>query len=226
MQKLEQNEGGGQLDTRKRLLDAAGPVFAKHGFDRSTVREICAVAGVNIASVGYYFGDKQGLYREVIQGIRDARESRFPTPDNDPSDPERNLLSIVRALLARMLSCESSDWQFQLLLREMHDPTPVFDSIVRECFRPLYDNLTATLRQLAGEKASKPMIDQLALSVLGQCSYYRFGAGVVQILVSEQERKAHYDLESLARHITSVMLAATQNGAVVEQRLIVDRQQE
>ena len=130
-------------------MEAAGPVFATHGFDRATVREICAAANVNIASVGYYFGDKLGLYREVIQGIRDARERQFPAPDNDAgrSDAEI-LLKIVRTLLSRMLAADPSGWETQLMMREMHHPTPVFDSIVREFFRPLFDQLVHTHRAI------------------------------------------------------------------------------
>ncbi len=212
-----------ECDTRTRLLEASGPVFAKHGFDRATVREICAAASVNIASVGYYFGDKLGLYREVIQGIRDARERQFPAPDNTEGDARQNLLLIVRTLLSRMLAADPAGWETQLLLREMHHPTPVFDSIVRECFRPLFDKLVQTLEQLVSGSTAKHVAEQLALSVIGQCLYYRVGAGVVQILISESDRKQHYDIESLSRHITAVMLAATENGAVIQQRSELDR---
>ncbi len=71
--------GDSEIDTRTRLLEAAGPVFAAHGFDGATVREICSAAHVNVASVGYYFGDKLGLYREVIRG--DSRQPGAPLPD-------------------------------------------------------------------------------------------------------------------------------------------------
>ncbi len=211
------------FDTRTRLLEAAGPVFAKHGFDRATVREICAAASVNIASVGYYFGDKLGLYREVIQGIRDARERQFPAPDNTEPDPKQNLLMIVRTLLSRMLAADPSGWETQLLLQEMHHPTPVFDSIVRECFRPLFDKLVQTLEQLVGGSAPRHTVEQLALSVVGQCLYYRVGGGAVQILISATEREKHYDIESLSRHVTAVTLAATQGAAVLQQRSELDR---
>ena len=57
------------------------------------------------------------------------------------------------------------------------------------------------------QRPSKQMLEQLALSVVGQCVYYRFGSGVIEILIPEEERNEHYDIESLSRHITSVMLA-------------------
>ncbi len=56
-----------ELETRRRLLDAAGEVFAENGFRGTTVRAICQRAEANIASVNYYFRDKQGLYREVLR---------------------------------------------------------------------------------------------------------------------------------------------------------------
>jgi AcrR family transcriptional regulator len=45
-------------DTATRVLNAAGLIFAEKGFKDATVREICSAAGVNLASVNYYFRDK------------------------------------------------------------------------------------------------------------------------------------------------------------------------
>ena len=207
----------GQPDTRTRLLEAAGPVFAAHGFDGATVREICAAAEVNVAAVGYHFGDKLGLYREVIRGIRDHRERRFPTPNNDAADPRRSLYRIVRTLLSRMLACDESGWETQLLMREMNHPTPVFESMVREFFRPQFERLVEVLRELTQADLPAHRLQQLALSVVGQCLYYRMGSGVVQVLIPHSELRAHFDIDSLSRHITSVMLAATEGGTASSQ---------
>ncbi len=207
------HEGGDKAaDTRTRLLESAGPVFAAHGFDGATVREICSAAEVNVAAVGYHFGDKLGLYREVIRGIRDHRERRFPTPNNDQSDPRRSLYRIVRTLLSRMLACDESGWETQLLMREMNHPTPVFETMVREFFRPQFDRLVDVLRQLTQTELPDYRLQQLALSVVGQCLYYRLGSGVIQVLIPQSELHAHFDVDSLSRHITSVMLAATEGG--------------
>ncbi len=209
-------------DARSRLLESAGPVFAKQGFDRATVREICGLAHVNVASVGYYFGDKMGLYREVIQAIRDLREKQYPAPRGDAEDPRLMLYRLIRTMLSRMLSADATGWESQLLMREMQHPTAVFENLVKESFRPLFVALTDTLRQLIGDGAAPHTVDQLALSVVGQCVYYRFGAGVVQLLIPESQRTAHYDIESLSRHITAVTISATENASLLRHRHELD----
>ena len=62
------------LETRDRLLKSAAQLFADRGFKKVTVRDICRAAKANVASVNYHFGDKTGLYREVLQQA-DTRKS-------------------------------------------------------------------------------------------------------------------------------------------------------
>ncbi len=54
-------------ETRERLLKAAAQLFADRGFKKVTVRDICRSARANVGAVNYHFGDKTGLYREVLQ---------------------------------------------------------------------------------------------------------------------------------------------------------------
>ena len=49
-------------DTKARIIEAAGQVFANKGFEAATIREICRLAQVNLAAINYHFGDKQRLY--------------------------------------------------------------------------------------------------------------------------------------------------------------------
>jgi TetR/AcrR family transcriptional regulator, regulator of cefoperazone and chloramphenicol sensitivity len=206
-------------DTRSRILDAAGPVFATQGYAGATVREICSTAGVNIASVGYHFGDKLGLYREVIHDLRLARAKRFPAPNTDLEKPQDTLQALVYTLLARMLTAEESAWETELLMREMQNPTPVFESIVEDFFRPLFDQLTETLRVLVKAELPDHTLQHLAFSTVGQCLYYRVGAQAIQVLIPSRQRQLHYDIDSLSQHITAVMLAACENVSTLQQRI-------
>lgn len=56
------------------LLEAALDEFAAKGFSGARVAEIAARAGVNRQLISYYFGGKEGLYRE-LQRLRLSRES-------------------------------------------------------------------------------------------------------------------------------------------------------
>jgi AcrR family transcriptional regulator len=53
--------------TREAILSAAEAVFAEHGFDGTSVDAIAAEAGYNKSLLFQYFGDKLGLYTEVLK---------------------------------------------------------------------------------------------------------------------------------------------------------------
>ena len=57
---------GDDRETRERLLEAARGCSPSAASRSVTVREICRAAGANVAAVNYHFGDKLGLYREVL----------------------------------------------------------------------------------------------------------------------------------------------------------------
>jgi AcrR family transcriptional regulator len=60
-----------KADKREVLLAVAERLFAQHGFEAVSVRQLATEAGTNVAMVSYYFGSKDGLFQELIA-------SRFP----------------------------------------------------------------------------------------------------------------------------------------------------
>nr|WP_237573652.1 TetR family transcriptional regulator [Mycolicibacterium lacusdiani] len=56
----------GQSDTRERILLNARELFARNGFDRTSVRSIASAAGVDAALVHHYFDTKQQLFAAAI----------------------------------------------------------------------------------------------------------------------------------------------------------------
>ena len=65
-------------DTKSRLLGVAERLFAEHGFDGVSVRQLTAAAGVNLAAVNYHFGSKEGLLAAIFeQRCRPMNEERL-----------------------------------------------------------------------------------------------------------------------------------------------------
>jgi AcrR family transcriptional regulator len=61
--------------SRRAILDAAETLFAAEGFDRASLQAIGRAAGVSAALPAYFFADKEGLYRAVMERLLAARES-------------------------------------------------------------------------------------------------------------------------------------------------------
>jgi AcrR family transcriptional regulator len=56
----------GSSDTRERILDSARELFARNGFDKTSIRAVAAGAGVDGALVHHYYGTKQQLFAAAI----------------------------------------------------------------------------------------------------------------------------------------------------------------
>jgi len=52
---------------RAALLQHARALFLKHGFAEVSTRRLAAAAGTTLAMIHYYFGDKLGLYRAMLE---------------------------------------------------------------------------------------------------------------------------------------------------------------
>ena len=56
----------GKTDTRNVILAAARGMFADAGYDKTSVRDVAAAAGVDPAMIRHYFGSKAELFRATM----------------------------------------------------------------------------------------------------------------------------------------------------------------
>ncbi len=56
-----------QPSVQARLIEAAMNCFLQDDYHRVTTRQIAAEANTNISMIRYYFGNKEGLYEEMIR---------------------------------------------------------------------------------------------------------------------------------------------------------------
>lgn len=112
------------IEARKRLLYAALALFAEKGFAKTSTREIAQAAGVNIAAISYYFGDKAGLYAATFTEPMGGDMRELVAQFGAPGLPLEQALRIFMAgYLGALKRGEIARQCMHLHLREMIEPT-------------------------------------------------------------------------------------------------------
>lgn len=151
--------------TRGRLIAAARKAFSERGFERTTVRDIAADAGVNPALINRYFGGKEQLFAESV-----AIELRFP-----------DLASVARAEVGRTLVCHffnrwegnEEDDLLRVLIR-----TAVTNAEAATRIRTiLADQVMSMVAAVATPERAAERASLIATQILG-LAYARFILGV------------------------------------------------
>ncbi len=109
-------------DSRQRLLDAARKLFAERGYERSTIRDIGELAGLDSTLIARYFGSKAALSLESMRTDFAAEE---PGALRDLLAPGR-----MSELLERV---------------GRRGPGPIFDVALQRLLDPTLDNQARTM---------------------------------------------------------------------------------
>lgn len=194
--------------TQHRLLNAGAEVFAEHGFQQASIREICRRAQANVAAVHYHYGDKEKLYEEVIRQQVSAMFERFPFKDamDATRPPEERLRAFLYAFFSRLLEAGSSGCIGRLVAREMLEQSVVLDRLVKELIRPQQQLLAGIVRDLLGPEAPEDRVAFCTRSILGQCVFYLHARPVIQRLYPEFKDKLP-EVETLAEHVLRFSLS-------------------
>jgi len=196
-------------ETRQRLLEAAGEVFAEHGFRAATIRDICHRAKANIAAVNYYFRDKEHLYAAVLQYAQRCVDEKYP-PDlglRANATAEERLHMFITSFLLHIFDEGQPAWHSKLWSREMIESTRALDALVEAAIRPNAEQLESIVRALLGNRATREQVRLCATSIVSQCVFYHHARPVIVRLYPEQRFGAQ-DIERLADHITQFSLGA------------------
>ena len=200
-----------QDPTKTRLLEAAGREFAEKGYDLARVRAICERAGANLAAVNYHFGDKEQLYREVLLEAHRCGPDPRTAPELAALPPAEKLRAFITHFVEHVIALGDTDsWQTRLMMREIVDPTPALEFLVRESIRPRFEELRTIMREIRPE-ADDQRIDVLCFSVIGQCLHYKTARRVMERLIGGERCNA-LTASYLADHIAEFTLAAAWAG--------------
>ncbi|WP_447006178.1 TetR/AcrR family transcriptional regulator [Saccharothrix isguenensis] len=177
--------------TKAALLDAATELFGERGFDRTTVRDIANLAGVNQALLFRYYGSKDALFATVL-----ATQSRELLEDS----PAEHLL---RTVLLRMLEEKPrrEDHPLYAVLRSSHHDSAV--DVVRQQLGEEYSRALASLTDAEDAELRADLV--LAWVV---------GIGVLRTVFGKQPLAGadSADVAALVTRAASVLLEHTDVG--------------
>jgi AcrR family transcriptional regulator len=196
--------------TREKLLEVAEHVFADRGYQAATIREICVRAGANVAAVNYHFGDKLGLYTEVLQqSIRAAQIDAIRNALDKTAPPEEILRAVIRARLQGLWRGDLRDWHFRILTHELAQPSPAFQQFVNKVGRPIFKRLLELVGGMIGLPPEDEKTRLCAVSVIGQILAYVF-PGPFLAAVWPELKMTQEQVERIADHIADFSLAYLQ----------------
>jgi TetR/AcrR family transcriptional regulator, regulator of cefoperazone and chloramphenicol sensitivity len=156
-------------ETRERLLTAAATLFGARGFAGVTVRDICKAARANVAAVNYHFGDKSGLYDEVvrtaIRGMQVTTDDMRKAGEGRP--PAEQLEASIRIFLTRVATTRAK-WVQQLMLQEVSNPTARFELIMKDVLKPRLDYVRCAIAGIIGCEVDDPRVGLCVMSVQAQ----------------------------------------------------------
>lgn len=154
-------------EARNRLLHAALHLFVEKGFSKTSTRDIAQTAGVNLAAIKYYFGDKAGLYRAVYtEPVSGLCQPQAPMMRADL--PLREALTIFLGdFVAPLKQSELLQLCIRLHYREMLEPTGLWAEEIDREIKPSHAALVAVLTHHLELKKPDDDVHRLAFSIVG-----------------------------------------------------------
>lgn len=197
--------------TKKRLIEAAGEVFAQQGFRAATVREICKRADASVSAVNYHFQDKVGLYTAVFEYSHRWAVEKYPHDMGLEEDatPEERLRAFIRSFLLRGLGDGFPAWHGKLIAQETANPTGVLSEVAETAIRPMDEYLEGIVRELfrkenPSQEVNEDTVQLCRMNIVGQCL---FQFHVRQIMESSgPERLEPRQIKALADRISRFSL--------------------
>jgi AcrR family transcriptional regulator len=144
-------------------------VFAEKGYRDATIAEICEQAGANIAAVNYYFRDKETLYAEAWRLAFQRSLEAYPPDGGIPASAsaEERLRGRIISLVQRIINPENHE--FEIVRKELANPTGLLEEVMRESIEPLAGSLSAIVRELLGDNAPELHVRLCQMSIMAQC---------------------------------------------------------
>ncbi|SDZ06554.1 TetR/AcrR family transcriptional regulator [Herbiconiux ginsengi] len=183
--------------TRRALVRAARRRFATDGYRATTVRQIAADAGVNVALINRYFVSKDGLFEACMLRTSDELDTRTPNPATSIDD-------VIARLVAHVVNAPDGDDPLQLLLLLRSSGDENADRIRRRTLEHFTQRLAAAAGWDADDPDTAPVLlrAQLAIATMLGVVMLRTSAAVQPVASADSD-----DLNGPLGQVFRVLLA-------------------
>jgi AcrR family transcriptional regulator len=199
-------------DTRDRILDAARHLFAEHGYDGTSIRDITVAAEANVAAVGYHFGSKEGLYGDILQSLVGPLARRVEWACRAPRPPLDRIEFVVRAIFDHVRARPEMPG---IMVREMAGGREVNQRIITT-FGRMFPTLTGVIGEGQRDgtiREGDPVL--LALSIVAQPIYLLLARRIIA-RVAGLEMEDEATAARMTDHSVTIVRAALQRPQTPE----------
>lgn len=137
-------------DTKNKILDTAERLFGEQGYAATSLRQITAEAGVNLAAIHYHFGSKEGLLDHVIVRkagpVNEQRLARLAEVEAEAGDGAPPVEKVLEAFFVPMADVADHNPQFVRMMGRMI-AEGLMPDIVTKHFRPVTTRMMAALKR-------------------------------------------------------------------------------
>jgi len=204
----------GPAPTKNRILDAAEALFMEHGFEATSLRQITALAEVNLAAVSYHFGSKEELFESVLTRRLDPmNRQRIALLTRFEREAAPEALSCERVLTAMFIPAlelardrERGGQNFlRLLGRAYADPAPFIRRFLSEQYAVMIARFKTAFARALPELPKKELSWRLHF-VMGALSYTLAGTDALKLIAALSPREAGND-EMLLHRLAPFLVA-------------------
>ena len=200
--------------TRDAILRASETLFIAQGHDATSLRQITALAEVNLAAVNYHFGSKEALVQAVLKRrLADLNDERLAALDaleaaagNQAVKPSLIVDAFFGTLLRHAARPTTGAAVLTLLERTMTDPT----TFVRNLFAQEYAPVLERFRQALFKALPNVPQDEIVWRfqfMLGATSYAIVGPHALREATGWDVRTANADdVDKLLPRLMSFLL--------------------
>lgn len=157
-------------DPAQRILEAADALFAQQGYDGVSVRDVARAAGVNKASVFYYFSTKEKLFERVMTRYYDAHRRALEDAFAVEGTIDSRLHHLIDGYLDFIIANDRYPRLVQGLLLSSPGEVPLVSRGIGTLFEWTKTSLTA-IAPATGPKSTRQIFVTIAGAVLNYMVY-------------------------------------------------------